>query len=388
MGHDVTVIGSANLDVVVPVPRIPEPGETVLATAPPTRHPGGKGLNQAVACARAGARTGFVGAVGDDPAADVLLAALREVGVDVGTVARRRGVLSGTAHIAVRPDGENAIVVVPGANGGWAGLDPAARAAVSGAALLLAQLEVDLAAVAEAAALAREPGRTVVLNAAPAPGRATDVAALLGLVDLLVVNEHEAAALAREHGRTVVLNAAPAPGRAADVAARLDLVDRLVVNEHEAAALAREHGRTVVLTAAPAPGRATDVAALLDLVDLLVVNEHEAAALASERDHVSAARALAAGARDVVVTLGARGALLVDRDGTVTPVPAPRVEAVDTTGAGDAFVGALAAATALGAPLPEALRRACAAGALAVQLHGAVPSLPTRAAVDALLRRR
>ncbi|MGJ7450738.1 ribokinase [Aquipuribacter sp. MA13-13] len=346
MGHDVTVIGSANLDVVVPVPRIPEPGETVLATAPPTRHPGGKGLNQAVACARAGARTGFVGAVGDDPAADVLLAALREVGVDVGTVARRRGVLSGTAHIAVRPDGENAIVVVPGANGGWAGLDPAARAAVSGAALLLAQLEVDLAAVAEAAALAREHGRTVVLNAAPAPGRATDVAALL------------------------------------------DLIDLLVVNEYEAAALAREPGRTVVLSAAPAPGRATDVAALLDLVDLLVVNEHEAAALASERDHVSAARALAAGARDVVVTLGARGALLVDRDGTVTPVPAPRVEAVDTTGAGDAFVGALAAATALGAPLPEALRRACAAGALAVQLHGAVPSLPTRAAVDALLRRR
>ncbi len=303
MGLDVTVIGSANLDLVLRVPRIPEPGETVLATAPAGRHPGGTGLNQAVACARAGARTGFVGAVGDDEAAEVLLAALQDAGVDVGAVARRRGSASGAAHVTVRPDGENAIVVVPGANAGWSGLGADARAAVGGATVLLAQLEVDLGAVVEAAGLARE------------------------------------------------------------------------------------HGRTVVLNAAPAPGAAADLTALLDLVDLLVVNEHEAATLACEPDCTAAGRALAGRARDVVVTLGARGALLVGRDGATRSFPAPKADAVDTTGAGDAFVGALVAATALGVPLPDALRRACAAGALAVQVHGAVPSLPTRAAVDLLLAR-
>lgn len=301
-----TVIGSANVDVVVPVPRIPAPGETVLAEGPAARHPGGKGLNQAVACARAGARTGFVGAVGDDPAADTLLGTLREAGVTVDAVVRRAGTASGTAHVTVRPDGENAIVVVPGANAGWAGLDPAARTAVVGGSVLLAQLEVDLAAVTEAAALAREHGRTVLLNAAPAPDRPDD---------------------------------------------RADLAD------------------------------------LLDLVNVLLVNEHEARTLAGEPDGVTGARALTGGTRAVVVTLGARGAVLVDRAGALTQVPAPAVRAVDTTGAGDAFVGTLAAATALGSPLPAALRRACAAGALAVQVHGAVPSLPTRAAVDAFLAR-
>ena len=303
MGHDVTVIGSANLDLVVPVPRIPAPGETVLAAADAVRHPGGKGLNQAVAAARAGARTAFVGAVGSDRAGSLLLQALREAGVATEAVERHEGRDSGAAHITVRPDGENAIVVVAGANGGWSALGPAARTAVEDGTVLLAQLEVDLAAVASASSLARGRGRTVVLNAAPVPA------------------------------------------------------------DREA------------------------VLALLDLVDVLVVNRGEAAALARLDDPEAAARSLADRGRDVVVTLGREGALLVARDGSTRRVGAPGVPAVDTTGAGDAFAGTLAAATALGADLPVALRRACAAGALAVQVAGAVPSLPRRDEVDALLAR-
>ena len=151
------------------------------------RLPGGKGLNQAVAAARAGAGTAFAGAVGQDAAADLLLDTLAAAGVDTAAV-RRSDRPTGTALVMVQESGENSIVVDPAANDDVR-LDGAARAAVEDARVLLAQLEVPLSVVADGAAAARDAGTTVVLNAAPArdlPG------SLLALVDVLVVNESEA----------------------------------------------------------------------------------------------------------------------------------------------------------------------------------------------------
>ena len=186
---DVTVLGSANLDEVVRVARLPAPGETVLALGR-DRLPGGKGLNQAVAAARAGAGTAFVGAVGQDAAADLLLATLRDAGVSTAAT-RRSGLATGTALVMVQESGENSIVVDAAANDDVR-LDGAARAAVEEATVLLAQLEVPLDVVAGAAAAARDGATTVVLNAAPARDLP---AALLALVDVLVVNESEAVAV-------------------------------------------------------------------------------------------------------------------------------------------------------------------------------------------------
>ena len=210
--YDVVVLGSANLDLVYTVDRIPARGETVLAREQ-ARHPGGKGLNQAVAAARAGARTVFVGALGDDDAGAALRATMTDAGIEAGLV-RTAMQPTGTALITVQADGDNTIVVAAGANGTVDRLLPAERAAVAGAAVLVAQLEVPVSAVAEAAAVARESGATVVLNAAPA--RPLDDA-LLRLVDVLVVNEHEA----------LVLSGRDDPGAA--VLALLDRVATVVV---------------------------------------------------------------------------------------------------------------------------------------------------------------
>ena len=184
----VVVVGSANLDLVYRAP-IPAPGETVLATGR-TSNPGGKGANQAVAAARAGADTAFVGALGDDDAAGVLLTALG--GAGVRSVVRRVPGPSGSALIVVDDAGENAIVVDPGANGRLDGLDADQRAAVRAADVVLLQLEIPVATVVDAAREAHAAGAVVVLNAAPAQSLPD---ALLADVDLLVVNEHEAAAL-------------------------------------------------------------------------------------------------------------------------------------------------------------------------------------------------
>ncbi|MGH3483128.1 MAG: ribokinase [Nocardioidaceae bacterium] len=187
---DVVVLGSANLDVVFAVPSIPAPGETVLA-ADPAHHPGGKGLNQAVAASRAGAVTSFLGALGDDAAASELLAALVESGVDASEV-RRVAEPSGTAWIAVDSAGENAIVVASGANAVLTALTDAERSVIAAARVLVMQLEIPLSVVAEAVGVGRATDTVVVLNVAPA--QALDGSMLSG-VDLLVVNEHEARVL-------------------------------------------------------------------------------------------------------------------------------------------------------------------------------------------------
>ncbi|GAA1798405.1 ribokinase [Actinomadura chokoriensis] len=288
---DVVVVGSVNADLVVGVERRPAPGETVLGSDLAV-HPGGKGANQAVAAARLGGRTGIVGRVGDDGHGALLRDALAAAGVDLAHLAATPGVPTGVALITVGPDGDNSIIVSPGAN---ARLGPgdvaAARAMIAGAAVVSFQLEVPLPAVEAAARAAAEAGGRVVLNLSP-PAPVPD--GLLALCDPLVVNEHEAAFLLEGGG---------------------------------------------------------------DPRDM-------AAALA------------AAGPRSVVVTLGADGAVVADGDGSAA-IPSPETDAVDTTGAGDAFTAALCLRLARGDALRDAARYAARAGAAAVRGRGAQSSFPT-----------
>lgn len=189
----ILVAGSANLDFVVRASHIPAPGETVLGQAFHT-YPGGKGANQAVACARAGgAVTHMLLALGDDPYAVPLEASLHSAGVQLHTV-RAAGVATGTAFICVSDDAENAITVAPGANNTLA---PNHLPALGGFSHLLLQLETPLQTVTAYAASARTAGVQVALNAAPAQPLDTQ---LLALVDLLIVNEGELASIANHIG--------------------------------------------------------------------------------------------------------------------------------------------------------------------------------------------
>ena len=288
MSFDVVVVGSANLDVVARTLRLPGPGETVLGSDF-AEHPGGKGLNQAVAAARAGASVAFVGAVGDDDAGRTLHSVAATEGIDVSGLSVADGVVTGRAVITVDDSGENSIVVVPGANASaHVGDLPAAT-------VVLAQLEIPVATVIAAFAVARTAGSRTVLNPAPVP--------VGGLPDEL-----------------------------------LSLCDILVPNEHEVE--------------------------LLGGVDEL----------------------LASGVAAVVVTQGAAGVTVTEApDATTWSVEAFEVDPVDTTGAGDAFCGALAARLAAGADLRPAVRYAAAGGALATTTAGAVPSLPHAADIERLL---
>jgi ribokinase len=187
VSHDVVVLGSANVDLVAYAPRLPAPGETVLGTDF-AEHAGGKGLNQAVAAARAGASVAFVGAVGDDEAGRWLTATMVHEGIDVSHVVARADLPTGRALIGVAGSGENSIIVVPGANATVT--EPASPLPCR---VLVAQLEVPPAAVARAFAAARGQGALTVLNPAPAPA-AID-RGLLACTDDVVPNEHELVAL-------------------------------------------------------------------------------------------------------------------------------------------------------------------------------------------------
>jgi ribokinase len=297
----VTVLGSLNMDISVTVPRLPEPGATVLGSAARFT-PGGKGANQAVAAARLGAGVRMAGCVGDDDFGRRLLAALREEGVDHDGVRVTAGAPTGLAMISVDPAGENIITVAPGANH-EVGAAEIAAAADGPADVLVICAEIPVPAIKAALTktvltktVLTKAGRCI-LNLAPAP---------------------------------------PEPDAAAIVAAG---VDWLVVNETEAGAVL---GRPV-----------------------------RGLAEAGE----AAAALLTAGARHAVVTAGAHGAALAGPDATDT-VSAFRVDAVDTVGAGDTFVGALAVALAAGIPAAEAVRAAAAAAATAATRPGAQAGMP------------
>lgn len=282
-GFDVVVVGSLNLDLVARTPRLPGPGETVSGTSY-DEFPGGKGLNQAVAAARAGAAVAMVGAVGSDHAGALLREVALAEGIDVSHVTTVDDIATGRAMISVDDRAENSIIVIPGANARVdASSIPAGR-------VVLVQLETTLEVVATALHAARRRGAITILNPAPATEVPGDV---LALCDVVVPNEHEVELLGG--------------------------VQRLL-------------------------------------------------------DH---------GVRHVVVTRGGAGVDVTTADWSLH-VDAFPVEPIDTTGAGDAFCGALAGRLAAGDDLPTAVHVAAAAGALATTRPGAVPSQPRRERIEAL----
>ncbi|QLE76370.1 ribokinase [Streptomyces rectiverticillatus] len=188
--YDVLVVGSANADLTVRVDRRPGAGETVLGTDL-VESAGGKGANQAAAAARLGARTALLAKVGDDAFGELLLEGQREAGTELRHVLVEAGARTGTAMIVVGPDGDNSIVVSPGANARLLPEDvEAAREVIAASAVVSLQLEIPPATVRAAAETAREAGTRVVVNPSPAPDRLDPE--LLVAADPLVVNEHEA----------------------------------------------------------------------------------------------------------------------------------------------------------------------------------------------------
>ena len=320
-GPRVTVLGSLNTDISVPVPHLPGPGETVLAAAAASIGTGGKGANQAVAAARLGAATRMVGCCGDDEFGGRLRGALAAEGIDVAGLRTVPGAASGLALITVDPAGENVIAVAPGANG-LAGEAEVAAAFSAPCEVLVLSAEIPVAVLAAALrrANARGGGRSVrtVLNLAPVPEGADRL--LADRPDWLVVNAHEAG---------VLLGA-----EAVDVAQAQAMAARLA---------AGEAGPGAGSLAGPGSGTGP-------------------------------------GDRYVVITLGAAGAVLAG-PAVAAAIGGFSVPAVDTVGAGDAFVGALAVALAAGLDPADAVRAACAAGATATTRRGAQDGLPRPADV-------
>jgi ribokinase len=189
----VCVVGSVNMDITCDVEALPRPGETVLASSL-SYAPGGKGGNQAVAAARAGARVQFVGAVGDDAAAEPLRAHLLANGVGLDATVAVPGP-SGTAIIVVDAGAENTIVVAPGANGQLNLTTAATRTVVADCDVLLTQLEIPLATAVAAAREAKTAGAVVMVNASPGGQDPSALAELAELADVVIANEAEAAEL-------------------------------------------------------------------------------------------------------------------------------------------------------------------------------------------------
>jgi len=301
----VLVVGSANVDFTVALPRLPGPGETVTdGTLLVAR--GGKGANQAVAARRLGGEVRLVGCVGDDASGREVRQALAAEGIGVQGLVTTTTAATGTALIAVDPRGRNQIAVAPGANRALTVADvERCHADFAWAEVVVCSLEVALPAAACALRRAREQGVRTILNPAPLPDHGLD---FLALADYVTPNETEAA-------------------------------------------------------------RLTGVA-VADLAD--------------------AARAAAAvrarGAGTAILTLGERGALADGPQGRLH-APALELAVVDTTGAGDAFNGALAVALAERRSLAAALRFANVAAALACTRRGAQPAMPVRADVDRLIGR-
>lgn len=303
----VVVVGSANVDAVIELQRFPVPGETVLGRNLAWL-PGGKGANQAVAARRLGAPTVAFMAVGDDDFGRQVLATLAAEGADTTYVRPVAGPPTGLAVVSVDDGGENTIVVVPGANASLAPADVGGLASLLDEGdILLLQLEVPVETSVAAASIARERGARVLLNAAPLGGVAAPLDGLLGLTDILILNETEACLLA---GTTVEEVGADWTALAAELARR--------------------------------------------------------------------------GPQAVVLTLGERGAVVHGPDGGWHQ-PAFSAEVVDTTGAGDAFCGALASALAQERTLSVAVQRGCAAGAFAVRQAGAQRALPSAKDIEHLM---
>jgi len=291
----ITVVGSYATGLTMKVERLPSSGETLLGTGYRTDY-GGKGSNQAVGCARLGARVSFVAKIGNDSLGQMALRLYREEGLDATQVLQTADVATGVGFILVEEaSGRNCIVLDPGANERLSAADVSnCEAAFRSPAVVLTQLEIPVEAAEAALREGRACRAITILNPAPARPLPDHV---LQVVDVLTPNEVEAKVLT---------------GRSPD--------DK--VSPEEA-------GREL----------------------------------------------FSAGVKNVVMTLGENGALVVTESG-IERFPALVVRAVDTTGAGDAFNAGLAAALAWGATLGQAVELAIVTGGLAVTREGVIPSLP------------
>ncbi len=290
----ILVIGSANTDMVIRTRAFPMPGETVLG-GDFLMNPGGKGANQAVAAARLGADVTFITKIGKDVFGSYTLAALQHEGINIKHVIKSAEHPSGVALITVNDKSENTIVVAPGSNMQLS-FDEIDEKLVRAADIILMQLEIPLHTIEHVVQQARELGKKLVLNPAPA----------LGL---------------------------PAPV--------LDGLFLITPNQNET---------TIMTGINPAT-----------LPDMKRAGNY----------------LLKRGVQNLVITLGDRGAFLMNEQHTLL-IPSPLVSPVDTTAAGDVFNGALVTALAEGETLPEACNFACRAAAISVTRRGAQSSAPYR----------
>jgi ribokinase len=299
----ITVVGSYATGLTLKVKRLPSRGETVLASGYRSDY-GGKGSNQAVACARLGATVSFVANIGQDEFAQMAKRLYQEECIDTAFLRQTPNVPTGVGFILVDEAGNNCIALDPGANDLMSATEVTdCRLAFHQSSVVLTQLEIPVEAAEMALSLGRAEGATTILNPAPVRVLPTSV---LQAVDVLTPNQTEANVLT---------------GRNPDAASDPEEVARDLIN---------------------------------------------------------------AGVKQVVMTLGEKGALIVTRSSSQR-VAAPEMRAVDTTGAGDAFNAGLATALANGENLESAVRFAVITGALAVTREGVIPSLPKRQEVAVFL---
>jgi ribokinase len=433
MSGRVIVVGSVNIDLVARVPHLPHPGETVTGGSY-DRHQGGKGGNQAVAAARLRRPTLFIGAVGDDSFEQEARRALSSERVDVSMLASLPGQATGVALILVDATGENEIAVVPGANGaierGYV-RDCLARLGRLVGDVLLVCNEVPLHVVREALLCGHAAGATTILNPAPAIGIDRSI---FGLADIVTPNRNELATLlqteARRTGRridtstdtTIRARTLLAPGpdgpgvRKAVIvtlgAAGVVVLERVGSGLGGAVAPRPEVARAVASASivegaqvmAPSPAQAVAPAPTVAPAQSVATAPDAAPGFvqdpAAEPPRYESAP-LASGAdcppdvAPVPVPVPARVAEDENPLGTTRvgdlrmwEVQAAKVATVDSTGAGDAFCGALAAALAEGRPLAEAVNRAVSGAALATTHVGAREGMPTAAELEEFLTAR
>ena len=293
---NITVIGSSNTDMIIKVPRIPKPGETILGGKFST-HAGGKGANQAVAAARAGGNVTFVGRVGDDIFGAQALKGLEKEGINIDYIVKDKEAPSGIAEILVAEEGGNSVAVASGANQNLSVYDIiAAKEPILASDIILMQLEIPLKTVEYAAKLAYDNGIRVILN--PTPGQPLPIS-ILKTVTILTPNEYEA-----------------------------EMLTGIKIEDE---------------------GAAEDAGKIL----------------------------MSKGVNKVIITIGKKGALILDSSGSDL-VGGFKVNAVDTTVAGDVFNGALAVALAEKNNIWEAVKFSNAAAALSVTKMGAQSSVPRR----------
>jgi len=303
MANKVVILGSLNVDTILRIKRVPQPGET-LQMNDRSSAAGGKGANQAVAAARAGAETSFIGQVGNDDAGKFMIESLKDDQVDTSGINVDSGSGTGSAYIFLDENGQNSILVYGGANQKVTATEVHNGAKqIKNADFVVTQFETPQLAAIEAFKLAKEAGAMTILNPAPASEMLPE---LLELSDIVIPNETESASLT---------------------------------------------GIEV-----------TDEASMM------------ANAAAFEK----------MGVKNLIITVGSKGAFYSTEDGRHDFVPAFKVKAIDTTAAGDTFIGALSSQLKTDlSNIKEALTFAQRASSITVQRLGAMPSIPTKVEIEA-----